>query len=141
MGIIVALLVAHGTFTQDTQLSLTDYSTAWIILSCHLAMAVGTMLGGWRIVKTMGSRSPSFSPWAGSALRRPVRPRCSWRPSWAYRCPPPTPSPGHHRRRRHPQADRHQVDIAFRIIMAWIVTIPCSAVISALTFFAIALMR
>jgi PiT family inorganic phosphate transporter len=53
MGLIVALLVAHGTFTPDTQLSLTDFSTVWIILSCHLAIAVGTALGGWRIVKTM----------------------------------------------------------------------------------------
>jgi PiT family inorganic phosphate transporter len=67
MGIIVALLVAghhpewafHKTqlFGHKTELSL------WIILGCHAAMALGTMAGGWRIVKTMGSRiTPHLRP-------------------------------------------------------------------------------
>ena len=67
MGIIVALLVAGGKpewatskfqlFGHKTEISL------WIILSCHAAMALGTMAGGWRIVKTMGSRiTPHLRP-------------------------------------------------------------------------------
>ncbi|HET9234403.1 MAG TPA: inorganic phosphate transporter, partial [Candidatus Eisenbacteria bacterium] len=56
MGIIVALLVAAGLMSPDKELSLGDPSTLWIILSCHLAMAVGTAFGGWRIVRTMGMR-------------------------------------------------------------------------------------
>ena len=56
MGVIVAILVAAGLFSPEKQLSLMHWDTVWIILSCHLAMAVGTALGGWRIVKTMGMK-------------------------------------------------------------------------------------
>jgi inorganic phosphate transporter, PiT family len=56
MGIIVALLVATGWFHPDIQLSLGNSKTLWIIVSCHLALALGTALGGWRIVKTLGMK-------------------------------------------------------------------------------------
>lgn len=65
MGIIVALLVASGYFSADVELSLTDWKTAWIILSCHLAMGVGTAFGGWRIVKTMGMKITKLKPVGG----------------------------------------------------------------------------
>jgi PiT family inorganic phosphate transporter len=65
MGIIMALLIAGGLMKPDTQLSLTRWNTLWIILSCHLAMAIGTALGGWRIVKTMGMRIVKLRPVGG----------------------------------------------------------------------------
>ena len=65
MGVIVALLVAAGSLEPGTRISLTDPHTLWIILSCHLAMAVGTMFGGWRIVKTMGMRMTKLRPVGG----------------------------------------------------------------------------
>lgn len=65
MGIIVALLVAGGYFNANVQLSLTDWSTLWIILLCHTAMAIGTALGGWRIVKTMGMKITKLKPVGG----------------------------------------------------------------------------
>ena len=65
MGIIMALLIAGGRMNPDTQLSLTNWNTLWIILSCHLAMAVGTALGGWRIVKTMGMKIAKLRPVGG----------------------------------------------------------------------------
>jgi PiT family inorganic phosphate transporter len=65
MGIIVALLVAGGLMSPDTQLSLTNPSTMWIILSCHAAMGIGTALGGWRIVKTMGMKITKLKPVGG----------------------------------------------------------------------------
>jgi PiT family inorganic phosphate transporter len=65
MGIIVALLVASGSMTKGTQLSLTSWDTVWIILSCHLAMAIGTAFGGWRIVKTMGMKITKLRPIGG----------------------------------------------------------------------------
>jgi PiT family inorganic phosphate transporter len=37
----------------------------WIILSCHLAMGLGTAFGGWRIVKTMGMRITKLKPVGG----------------------------------------------------------------------------
>lgn len=65
MGVIVALLVAGGYFKQGTQLSLAHWNTAWIILSCQVAMAFGTAVGGWRIVKTMGMKITKLKPVGG----------------------------------------------------------------------------
>jgi len=65
MGIIVALLVAAGFMTPDTELSLMHVETLWIILACHAAMAIGTALGGWRIVRTMGMKITRLKPVGG----------------------------------------------------------------------------
>ncbi|HCT31211.1 MAG TPA: anion permease [Bacteroidales bacterium] len=59
MGIIwVAMLVA-GQVTIDTPIAL------WIVLSCQAAIAFGTLFGGWRIVKTMGQRITKLKPFEG----------------------------------------------------------------------------
>jgi PiT family inorganic phosphate transporter len=60
MGIIVALLVASGYRSPEA----TDVPW-WIILSCHAAMAVGTAMGGWRIVRTMGMKITKLRPVGG----------------------------------------------------------------------------
>ncbi len=65
MGVIVALLVAAGIFKGDEHLSLTDMKTSWIILSCQAAIAAGTAMGGWRIVKTMGMKITKLKPVGG----------------------------------------------------------------------------
>ncbi len=65
MGIILALLIAEGGFAASTQLSLYQMDTLWIILSCQLAMSLGTLLGGWRIVKTMGMKLTKLKPISG----------------------------------------------------------------------------
>ena len=65
MGVIVALMIAAGRFPHDIQLSLLNRDTAWIIVACHLALAMGTALGGWRIVKTMGMKIVKLKPVGG----------------------------------------------------------------------------
>src|SRR4029078_2350367 len=50
MGIIMAMLIAKGKLAASAPLPI------WVILSCQLAMGLGTLSGGWRIVKTMGMR-------------------------------------------------------------------------------------
>ena len=70
MGIIAALLVASGkkewTVGSFHFLGAKHELAMWIILSCHAAMAIGTMFCGWRIVKTMGSRiTPHLRPIGG----------------------------------------------------------------------------
>lgn len=65
MGIIMAMLFAAGKLAPDVSLSLTDSRTAWIILSCQAAMGIGTALGGWRIVKTMGMKITKLQPVGG----------------------------------------------------------------------------
>ncbi|HTM23175.1 MAG TPA: inorganic phosphate transporter, partial [Kofleriaceae bacterium] len=56
MGVIVALLLAAGHLQPGVHLSMTNPETAWIVISCNVAMAVGTAFGGWRIVRTMGMK-------------------------------------------------------------------------------------
>jgi inorganic phosphate transporter, PiT family len=70
MGIIAALLVSAGkkdwTVGHFHFLWAKHELAMWIILTCHAAMAIGTLLGGWRIVKTMGSRiTPHLHPMGG----------------------------------------------------------------------------
>jgi len=59
MGIIFAALIATGYAAK------TEVIPFWVILSCQAAMAVGTMMGGWRIVRTMGQRITHLTPFEG----------------------------------------------------------------------------
>lgn len=59
MGIIWVALIVTGHATKNDPIAL------WIVLSCHAAIAVGTMFGGWRIVKTMGQRITKLKPFEG----------------------------------------------------------------------------
>ncbi len=60
MGIIWLLLIAAGITGQD-------HLPFWVVLSCYLAIALGTLFGGWRIVKTMGQRITKLKPVGGFA--------------------------------------------------------------------------
>ena len=65
MGIIMAVLIAGGIIPMETKLSLFNAKTAWIVLSCNAAMGLGTALGGWRIVRTMGMKLTKLRPVGG----------------------------------------------------------------------------
>ena len=65
MGVILAVLIAGGVMSDKTTLSITNYHTTWIILGSHLAMGIGTAFGGWRIVKTMGMKITKLKPVGG----------------------------------------------------------------------------
>jgi PiT family inorganic phosphate transporter len=72
MGIIVSLLVAsQAQFAGATgwlshlHLQTADHVPLWIVLAAHAAIALGTAAGGWRIVKTMGSRITKLRPFGG----------------------------------------------------------------------------
>ena len=59
MGIIFVALVSSGALKQSDEIPL------WVVLACHLAIALGTMSGGWRIVKTMGQKITKLRPFEG----------------------------------------------------------------------------
>ena len=59
MGINAGLLYAEGHLGSQF------YVPLWVVLSCQAAMALGTYLGGWRIVRTMGSRITRLNPMQG----------------------------------------------------------------------------
>ena len=56
MGIITVLLFSSGMLQGEFHVPL------WVVLSCHAAIALGTMFGGWRIVKTMGQKVAKLRP-------------------------------------------------------------------------------
>jgi len=59
MGIIWVALIATDQVANNAPIDL------WIVLSCHTAIALGTLFGGWRIVKTMGQRITKLKPFEG----------------------------------------------------------------------------
>jgi inorganic phosphate transporter, PiT family len=59
MGIILAVLISAGHLPQDSDVPL------WVVLSAHVAIGLGTLSGGWRIVKTMGSKITRLQPVGG----------------------------------------------------------------------------
>jgi PiT family inorganic phosphate transporter len=140
MGIILAILVAAGIFSDKVQLRITDLHTLWIILSCHIAMGIGTALGGWRIVKTMGMKITRLKPVHGFCAETAGAATIFLATNLGI-----------------PVSTTHTIAgsiigvgsvtsfssikwiIAARIIVSWLVTIPLSALVSALVFYAIKL--
>jgi PiT family inorganic phosphate transporter len=61
MGIILAVLIANGQAPANSDVPL------WVVLSAHTAIGLGTLFGGWRIVKTMGSKITKLQPVGGMA--------------------------------------------------------------------------
>jgi PiT family inorganic phosphate transporter len=61
MGIILAVLIANGHLPVGSDVPL------WVVLCAHTAIGLGTLFGGWRIVKTMGSKITKLQPVGGMA--------------------------------------------------------------------------
>ncbi|MEO8676098.1 MAG: inorganic phosphate transporter, partial [Casimicrobiaceae bacterium] len=62
MGIIALILVANGSLRPDFKGSDIPF---WVVLACQAAIALGTLFGGWRIVKTMGQKITKLKPVGG----------------------------------------------------------------------------
>jgi PiT family inorganic phosphate transporter len=62
MGVIASLLFSNGLMHIAHGQSFQDAIPLWVVLACHSAIALGTMFGGWRIVKTMGQRVVKLRP-------------------------------------------------------------------------------
>ncbi len=61
MGIIMVALISAGQYTSFKQMP------NWVPLACYTAIALGTMSGGWKIIKTMGTRITKVTPFEGVA--------------------------------------------------------------------------
>jgi PiT family inorganic phosphate transporter len=140
MGIIVALLVAAGMMDSRTMLSLGNPRTLWVILSCHAAMGIGTALGGWRIVRTMGQKITKLKPvggfcaeTAGAATLFLVT-HAGIPVSTTHTITGAIIGVG-----AITNASRVKWGVATRIVWAWVLTIPLAAVFSAGVFYALRL--
>ncbi len=132
MGIIAVLLYSQG------QLGGEFYVPFWVVLSCQAAMAMGTLMGGWRIVRTMGLRITKLTPMQGfcaetggaatlfmaTFLGVPV--------STTHTITGAIVGVGAARR-----LSAVRWNVASSIVYAWVITMPASAIIAALTWWAV----
>ncbi|NBO63255.1 MAG: anion permease [Acidobacteria bacterium] len=134
MGIMMAALVTGGFLAESADIP------RWVILSAHAAIALGTLSGGWRIVKTMGSKITKLKPVGGfcaetgggiaiifaSLFGVPV--------STTHTITGAIMGVGSVHR-----LSAVRWGVAGRIIWAWILTIPMAALIAALSFWLLSL--
>lgn len=126
MGIIASLLFSAGYLGPEFHIPL------WIVLSCHAAIALGTMFGGWRIVKTMGQKLTKLRPVdgfcaeTGAALTLYVSTALGVPVSTTQTITGSIMGIGTIKK-----ASAVKWRIANNIILAWILTIPGAALISA----------
>lgn len=128
MGIITVLLVANGYQTGfEIQF--------WVIISCHLAMALGTLFGGWRIVRTMGMGitrirpSGAFCAQTSGAIALFLATSLGIPVSTTHTITGAIVGVGLSRR-----ASAVRWGLASRIVWAWVLTIPCSGLIAATAY-------
>jgi PiT family inorganic phosphate transporter len=142
MGIIAGLLVANqATFADPASplhfMHLPNVKTIplWIILAAHTAIALGTLTGGWRIVRTMGTRLTKLKPFSGFCAETGGALTVVLASIWGI-----------------PVSTTHTITgsivgvgatqrfsavrwgVASRIVYAWVLTIPMAAAIGAISF-------
>lgn len=136
MGIIAVLLHSQG------MLGGTFYVPLWVVLTCQTALALGTLFGGWRIVHTMGSKITRLNPMqgfcaeTGGAITLFAATWLGVPVSTTHTITGAIIGVGAARR-----VSAVRWGIAGNIVIAWIVTLPATAAISALTYLAVGLAR
>jgi len=132
MGIIAILLFTSGYLGKHF------YIPFWVILAAHAAIALGTLAGGWRIVKTMGMRITKLKPIGGfcaetAAAISIIGAAVGGIPvSTTHTIAGAIMGVGSTTR-----LSAVRWGVAQRIVWAWILTIPCSAAMASLFFYAL----
>lgn len=129
MGIIAILLFSNGYMGQAFHIPF------WVVFSCYAAIALGTMFGGWRIIRTMGSKLTELKPSGGFCAETSAA-AALFGATWLG----------------IPVSTTHTITgaivgvgstsglgrvrwmLAGRIVWAWVLTIPAAALIAALSF-------
>ena len=126
MGIIAVLLFSNGYLGDRF------YVPFWVVLICHAAIALGTMFGGWRIVRTMGMRLTALQPIGGfcaetaGAIALLGSAKFGIPVSTTHTITGAIVGVGSTRR-----LSAVRWGVARNVVWAWILTIPCTAAISA----------
>ncbi len=136
MGIIAMLLFSTG------HLGSTFYVPFWVIISCYLAISLGTLSGGWKVIETLGMKMTKLKPVHGFSAETAAASSILFSTFLGI-----------------PVSTTHTITgaiigvgattrlsairwgLAYRIVWAWILTIPGSALISALCWYAISLLH
>jgi PiT family inorganic phosphate transporter len=128
MGLIWLMLISAGVTS-------TDRLPFWVVASCYTAMALGTLLGGWRIVKTMGQRITKlkavggFCAEAGGALTLFLATGLGIPVSTTHTITGAIVGVGATQR-----VSAVRWGVAANIVVAWILTLPAAALIAAATW-------
>jgi inorganic phosphate transporter, PiT family len=128
-GIIWLLLIAGGYSTTASPVP------AWVVLSCYATIALGTMFGGWRIVKTMGQKITKLKPVGGfcaetgGAITLFLATRFGIPVSTTHTITGAIVGVGSVRK-----LSAVRWGVAGGIVWAWILTIPCSALMAAMAW-------
>ena len=136
MGIIAVLLYSQG------QLGSEFYVPFWVVITCQAAMGLGTLIGGWRIVKTMGSRITRLTPVqgfcaeTGGAITLFAATYMGIPVSTTHTITGAIIGVGTAKR-----VSAVRWSVANNIILAWIITIPATGLIAAVTYAAVALFK
>ncbi|RWA94592.1 inorganic phosphate transporter [Mesorhizobium sp.] len=131
MGIIAVLLYSQGMLGQ------TFYVPLWVVITCQSALALGTLFGGWRIVHTMGSKITRLNPMqgfcaeTGGAITLFAATWLGVPVSTTHTITGAIIGVGAARR-----VSAVRWGIAGNIVVAWVITLPATAAISALTYLA-----
>ncbi|MCC6779901.1 MAG: inorganic phosphate transporter [Hyphomicrobiales bacterium] len=131
MGIIAVLLYSQGYLGSEF------YVPFWVVLACQAGMGLGTLAGGWRIVKTMGSQITRLTPVqgfcaeTGGAITLFLATGLGIPVSTTHTITGAIVGVGAAKK-----VSGVRWGVANSIVLAWIITIPCAAAISALCFFA-----
>jgi PiT family inorganic phosphate transporter len=132
MGIIAVLLFSHGKLGSEFHVPF------WVVLSCQMAMGLGTLFGGWRIVHTVGSKITKLTPMqgfcaeTGGAITLFVATGLGIPVSTTHTITGAIVGVGAARR-----VSAVRWNIAKNIVVAWIITMPMAGVIAAI-FYALA---
>ncbi len=130
MGVIWLLLIAAGLSTTAE-----THPPYWVILSCYVAIALGTLFGGWRIVKTMGQKITKLKPVGGfcaetgGALTLFIASGSGIPVSTTHTITGAIIGVGAARR-----VSAVRWNVAQSIVFAWIVTMPAAATIAAAAY-------
>ena len=134
MGIITIVLVAGGFLTMTADGKLPEIPL-WVVLSAHAAIGLGTLSGGWRIVKTMGTKIVKLQPVGGFCAETAGAATLFFATNFGI-----------------PVSTTHTITgaivgvgaskrlsavkwgVAGRIVWAWVLTIPMAAIIAALSY-------
>jgi PiT family inorganic phosphate transporter len=132
MGVILALLIAADRVGADADVPL------WVVLSSHAAIALGTLFGGWRIVRTMGTRLTRLQPMGGVCAESAAASMLFFASANGI-----------------PVSTTHTITggivgvgsaqrlsavrwgVARRVVWAWVLTIPGAAAVAAVTYAAV----
>jgi inorganic phosphate transporter, PiT family len=130
MGVITLALVAHGSISQD------DFHVPdWVVVSAATAIALGTYVGGWRIIKTMGSRihkmdsAQGFAAQGAGATVILAASHVGFPLSTTQTISGAVIGSGAAKR-----LSAVRWGVAGNIVLAWVLTLPAAAIIGGLTY-------